>query len=784
MANNELKYWGVNNPKLAILLSLLMFAIMSVGISKMEFTSDYRYFFSKQNPELLTFDEHQLRFGKGDNIMVVLAFKEEIYTQRNLHLIEKFTEEAWQTPLSTRIDSVSNFQHVYVVDDDIFVDSLVEDALKLSDSDIAEKKTIAENEPVISGFLVSDDATHTAINITVVSPDTSPEKANAEALAFVNALIQKFETEYPDVKFYTSGQLVIDQGFMDAAMADASTLIPAMYITLVVFLWLFLSSFIAMLGTMLVVAFSSAAGIGLGCWLGLPMSTVAISAPLIILTLAVADSVHLLASLIYELQHGQNKRNALIQAIDLNLKPIFLTSLTTVIGFLSLNFNESPPVRDMGNIVAIGVVLAFLYSLVFLPAFIMLCPLKVKLKESGEHKIFCWFAKKITAHHTFIGVSVIVVTIALGWAASKNELNDMLFEFFGEQMQMRQDINYIKDNMTGIMGLNYTVYSKGNDGITDPEYVNNLDAFSDWLSVQPGVLHVSSYSDIIKRLNKMLNGNDENYYKAPDSREAISQNLFVYEMSLPFGMDLNNQIDFRREATKLSLRVGNLKTREMIELKESADQWLAENTPTWFRAEATGPDYMFAKITFRTISSMTMGTLLALVLISLTLIVSLRNWKLGLISFIPNVIPLVFAFGIWGIFVGEVGLIASSVSVIGLGLIIDDNVHFLTKYQRAVNVLGHSEEDAIEYAFQRVGPALTITTFILVVGFAILGYSSFKPNSQMGILTSLTIAAAIAITFLLLPAMLLWFKGILGVKTPTEENETLENSTVVNSEAG
>lgn len=783
MTNNELKYWGVNNPKVAVFLSLLMFVIISIGIYKMEFTSDYRYFFSEKNPELLTFDEHQLRFGKGDNIMVVMAFKEEIYTPRNLHLIEKFTEEAWQTPLSSRVDSVSNFQHVFVEDDDIFVDSLIIDAINLNTEDIAKKKSIAENEPVISGFLVSEDATHTAINITVISPDTKPEKANAEAVAFVNTLIKKFEAQYPDVKFYTSGQLVIDQGFMDAAMLDASTLIPAMYITLVVFLWLFLSSFLAMLGTMFVVLFSSAAGIGMGCWLGLPMSTVAISAPLIILTLAVADSVHLLASLIYELQHGQNKRNALIQAIDLNLKPIFLTSLTTVIGFLSLNFNESPPVRDMGNIVAIGVILAFIYSLVFLPAFIMLCPLKVKPKESGEHKIFCWFARKISAHHTFIGISVLVTSITLGWVASKNELNDMLFDFFGEQMQMRQDINYIKDNMTGIMGLNYTIYSKENDGVTDPEYVNNLDKFTHWLSEQPGVLHVSSYSDIIKRLNKMLNGNDQSFYKTPENREAVSQNLFVYEMSLPFGMDLNNQIDFSREATKLSLRVDNLKTQEMVDLKEKADQWLTENTPDWFRAEATGPDYMFAKITFRTISSMTWGTLLALVLISLTLIVSLRSWKLGLISFIPNVIPLVFAFGVWGFFVGEIGLIASSVSVIGLGLIIDDNVHFLTKYQRAVNVLGHSEEDAIEYAFQRVGPALTITTVILVMGFAILGFSNFKPNSQMGILTSLTIAAALTITFLLLPAMLLWFKPFLSEKHATENSNSFKINPVENSEA-
>lgn len=750
--------WVLRHPRLVSMMSLAVFCLGLLGFTTFTFTTDYRYFFSEDNPQLKVFNDFQARYGKGDSIFVVIKpGTKTVFDRKALELVEKFTEEGWKTPYSTRVDSLSNFQYISVDGDDILVEPLFQDSLNLSEDELKRKRNFALSEPALEGYLISADTSHTALNITIETPDDDNGLAQFEAVDYVDEIIAKLKPGYPDASFYTTGQLKINRGFVEAAMLDASTLIPGMFLLLIVFLWVFLRAFSAMVGTMLVVLISSVLGVGLGLALGIPMSSVATSAPLIILTLAVADSVHLLISYFHELKLGKPQKLAMATALEINIQPIFLTSLTTVIGFLSLNFNESPPIRDLGNMVAIGVTAAFIFSIWFLPSFMMFFThVTEKANEGRPHwaeSLSEWVNKKIN----FSGLSVLICAGFLTWAASTNELNDSLFEFLAEKLEARQEINYVNENMTGVMSLNYTVFSRGENGITDPEYLKNLDAFKIWLEQQPEIKHVNAFSDIVKQINRMLNYDEPAHYLIPDSQAMVAQNLLLYEFSLPFGMDINNQIDFDKSTSNMRVQLDTLKSKQMISLTERIDDWLALNTPEWFKADVTGPDYMFAKITFRTITSMLTGTMLAIVLISLCLIIALKSFKLGMMSIIPNVVPLLMTFGLWGLLVGEVGLISSSVSVIGLGLMIDDTVHFLSKYQRAKNVLHYDFDKCIEYAYSRVASAILVTSLILMSGFAILGLSSFKPNMEMGILTGLTIGFALLITFFLLPTLLYWF---------------------------
>jgi len=750
--------WVINHPKITSSFTALIFVLGLMGFASFSFTTDYRYFFSEQNPELKAFNDFQDDFGKSDNIFVVIKpGTETVFHRDALSLVEKFTEKSWATPYSTRVDSLSNFQYIQVGGDDILVEPLFEGVVSLSDEEIEKKRQFAINEPALEGYLISEDISHTAINITVETPEGDNGLSQFEAVEFVDNIIKTFEHDYPDARFYVTGQLKINYGFMEAAMLDSRTLIPAMFLLLVVFLWVFLRSFGAMLGTMLVVLVSSALAVGLGLALGIPMSSVATSAPLIVLTLAVADSVHILVSYFHELKLGQPQKTAMENALEINFQPVFLTSLTTIIGFLSLNFNESPPVQDMGNMVAIGVAVAFITSIWFLPAFMMFFSVSPDSVNEGRPHWAHKLSDVVINNINLSGCLVLLAGGLLAWSATKNELNDMLFEFFSERLEARQEINYVNENMTGVMSINYAVYSRGEEGITAPEYLKTLDKFKVWLEEQPEIKHVNAFSDVVKQINRMLNYDDPAFYILPDSKQMASQNLLLYEMSLPFGMSLDNQINFDKSASNLRVQIDNLRSKEFIALTDRVDVWLDANAPEGFKAVATGPDYMFSKITFRTISSMLGGLVVAIILISLCLIAALKSWKLGALSLIPNVIPLFMTFGLWAIFVGEIGLISSSVSVIGLGLIIDDTVHFLSKYQRARQVLNYDFKAAIDYAFARVASAILVTSILLMSGFAILGLSTFKPNMEMGILTSLTIGFALIVTFFLLPAILYWF---------------------------
>ena len=272
---------------------------------------------------------------------------------------------------------------------------------------------------------------------------------------------------------------------------------------------------------------------------------------------------------------------------------------------------------------------------------------------------------------------------------------------------------------------------------------------------QPGVIHVNSLTDVMKRLNKSMHGDDEKWYLLPDERELAAQYLLLYEMSLPYGLDLNSQINIDKSASRVIATLDNVSSNDIRQTSTRANQWLVNNTPGYMHADGSGTSVMFAYITDRNIQFMLVGTAIAFLLISATMVIALRSVKIGLISLVPNMVPAAMAFGLWGMTVGQLGIAASVVAATSLGLIVDASVHFLSKYMRARRERGASPEDAIRYGFHTVGMALWVTTAVLVLGFAVLSQSAFKINADMGLLTSITIAIALVVDFLLLPPLLM-----------------------------
>jgi hypothetical protein len=268
-------------------------------------------------------------------------------------------------------------------------------------------------------------------------------------------------------------------------------------------------------------------------------------------------------------------------------------------------------------------------------------------------------------------------------------------------------------------------------------------------------MHVSSLSDTMKRLNMNLHGDDPAWYRIPQSRELAAQYLLLYEMSLPYGLDLNNQINVDKSATKLDVSIRSISSNGTIALEERAQRWLEKNAPATMQAHGASPSIMFSHIGARNIRSMLWGTTAALVLISVILIFALRSLRIGLISLVPNLVPAAMAFGLWGLLVGQVGLALSVVAGMTLGIVVDDTVHFLSKYLRARREEGLSPEDAVRYAFHTVGTALWTTSVVLIAGFLVLTWSPFEINSGMGLLTAITIGLALVADFLLLPTLLM-----------------------------
>jgi predicted RND superfamily exporter protein len=747
----------LNNPLLSLFVSVLLLLGAGYGAKNLSMSSDYSYYFDEDNPQRQAFEKIQNVYSKEDSALIVIAPSDgTVFKKETLAGIVELTDKAWKTPYSSRVDSITNFQYSYAEEDDLIVKDLVfkNELEGLNSSKLLKIKSVALNEPLLKGRILSENAGITAVNITVNLPGKSPMEV-PEVAAYVRKLAKEFEDKYPGHKTYLSGMAMLNNAFNEAGMGDMMTLTPIMYGLILLIMAITLRSLFSVVATFIILIFSVVFGMGMAGWFGIPITPVSSMAPTVIVTLAIADSIHILKTILKNLSNGMEKKEAIIKGLDINLKPVFLTSFTTAIGFLSLNFGDTPPFHDLGNITAMGVMAAFFYSVVLLPVLILWLPIKTPAKErTTESTSLKNFGNLMAKNKGLVSLITIALTIGLGTQIPKIKLNDQFVQYFDERIQFRTDSEFMMNNLTGIYQVYYDLDSGESQGVAGNEFIAKVEEFANWLRTQPEVSHVNTITDTLKRLNKNMHADDETYYKLPENRELTAQYLLLYEMSLPYGLDLNNQINVDKAKTRLAITLKDVDTETLIAFSTRGEEWLKKNAPESMHTTASSPAVMFAHITERNVKGMAVGMLLAFFLITVSLMIALGSFKYGLISLLPNVLPAVISYGLWSVLVGEAGFAIAVVGSVTLGIVVDDTVHFLAKYVRAKRDMQLDSDEAIKYALSDVGPALISTSVVLVLGFSVLMFSAFEANFVLGALSALTIAVALIVDFTFLPAVL------------------------------
>lgn len=749
-------------------LALALIGGLSVGAKFLWFESSYRIFFAADNPYLIAHDAIEAEYTKADNVAFIVAPDDgEVFTAKTLTAIRELTARAWEMPRSIRVDSITNFQHSEVRGDDLETRALVENHSVLDAAGLARIKAAAMGEPALVTQLISARAHVTSVNVRLEMPGDSREAtpANKEVMTFARALAAEFEEKYPHLTIHLMGQVVVNQAFNETSERDAGTLVPLMFVVVIVLIGLFLRSIPGTLVTALMILVSIASTIGFLGWIGFQVNQVNVSAPIIILTLAVSDCVHVLVHFFEDLRRGVSREVAMRHTLEVNLTPVFLTSVTTAIGFLSLNTSDSPPFRELGSVVGFGVIGAMLWTLMMLPALMLWLPVRPGKESSLDRFNLSGLADALLRRHRRYFYGALGVAAALFACIPLNTLDDDTVAYFGEALPIRQAFDFVQENLTGVDTITYSLPADGENGIYDPAYLNKVEAFANWWRAQPEVTHVSTFTDVVKRLNRNLHADDPAYYVIPDDRALAAQYVLLYELSLPQGLDLNDQVNVDKSATRLSVNIANAASRETIAIEQRGQQWLAAHAPE-FKTQGTSLSVMFAHISMNNIYSMLKSSLIAIALISITLIIALRSWKFGLLSLLPNAFPAGMAFGVWGFYNGYVNLAIAAVFSITLGIVVDNTIHFFSKYLYARRVRGSTPDDAIRYGFSTVGAALLVTTVALTLGFLILAQSDFNVNASMGQMTALVILIALTFDLFFLPGLLMRFDRA-PLKTPT-----------------
>ena len=748
----------VDRPWPIVLLSLLLILSVGSGARFFEMNNNPRSFFDKNSEDYTRFTAIESDYSSND-VIIFLAHPDDnnIFTRENLSMLEELTKEAWTLPKSVRVSSLTNFQQPRVQGDDLLVEFLVEDAASFSDEKLAYVKGIALNEPLLVNSLVSAAGHVGGVAITVVM-DESLSGAGFVAQASRD-MIAQFAEKYPQVSFKLTGTVIFSEAMASETDAALYEMAPKSMFVAIVFMLIFLRSVLGTIMTLLVVSSANIVAIGTVAALGVVFQPISAFGPAIILTLGVADCLHIILTYQHQRQDGLEKKAAVLESMRVNFQPVIMTSVTTAIGFLMLNTSDSPPFGDLGNLVAIGVMVAMVWSLALLPALILILPEEPWLaKSKGQDRYQIWMnwfgdfvVRRARALLILSGLSLALMISFL----PLNIFNDVWVEYFDDTYEVSRANDFMMKEMGGMARVNFAFPAKDEGGIVAPEYLEYLDTFTAWAKQHESVAAVLSFSDVMRRLNRDMNFGDTEFYRIPKERELAAQYLLMYELSLPLGLGLDDQLTMSKDATRMVVTLNLMESNGVLQFEADAEEWIEDNLPEYMQTKGISLELLMSGMSQSNMINMIGGAITALAMISLLIMFALGSFRYGLLSLIPNMVPALMAFGLWGLVSGKIDLAVSVVACLTIGIVVDDTVHFLTKYVRAKREKKLNTADAVRYAFSTVGVALVSTSVILVGCFGIMATSHFLPSANMGVLTSITVFFAIFVDFFFFASLLL-----------------------------
>ncbi len=742
------RYW------VTLIASVVVMGVLASGLPQLNTaTVSLRNHFDEDDPLLVNLEIFEDTYAVSDSLLLAVEPPgDSIFTSEALLVIEQLTDALWLIPYATRVSSITNHSHTEGKRDDLIVEDLVRDAISLSEVKIDRIREIALTTKETAGRFVSHDGRLAGLLVSVALPDKGRPEAKIKVIEAFRNIISEQQNANPDYAFYAYGELLLQKAIGDAIDQDMSLIAPTAFGIMLLVAFLLLRSVWGVVAIVVMLIATMTSSFGFAGWSGLKFFGESGATVFVLMAIVVAHSVHMIQGVINGMLTGMRRTDAIIHSLEVNFRPVFLTSLTTSIGFLSLNFSEMPPFRVMGNIVAFGSMIAFFYSVVLLPSLLAIMPMKAPPQR-----------KRITKSFERLGGFVVSRSIPLLWVfgflfvvsaigVSRIELDENNVKLLPKSHDLRQSADFINDNFSGLDTFEYSLDSGRDGGITDIEYLEKVDEFADWFRQQPEVSHVTSIVDIMKRLNQNLHGDADGAYVLPENSDLAAQYLVLYEFSLPIGLDLNNLINFDRSATRMTVVIESMSVKEQVDLDNRAEAWLGENAPQ-MQTSANGVAIITAYSVLRNIVKMLIGTSIAMSIVSLILVFVFKSIRLGILSLIPNFFPAVMVLGTWGYAVGAVSITVSVVIAIAFGIVVDDTIHLLSKYLRS-RQKGLSASESIVPTFNLVGRPLLTTTLIFALGFFVFAASGLWANQVLGLLVGMTVIIALVADFLLFPPLL------------------------------
>ncbi|MDG1460095.1 MAG: MMPL family transporter [Luminiphilus sp.] len=743
----------VERRTLLAVLTIVVSVIVGWGVTKTSIDPRSDAILPEDDPYAAQVEAVEADFPRSRSaLFTFIAPDGDIFNREALTAMEALHNRFGEVQSAVAVGSLVNYR-LNAVDETLYGRQYLLPPLdSLSDADLAQVRDIAlTDEDLVKTQLARDG--DMALAIFKYRPSGEGLTERLEIARSVVALRDRLRGDYPNVEIYVLGNDLFELDSYNAQIKDRNNLAPLVALATTLLLWLCLNSLVYALCTLVVSFLGILLTIGTVGWSGFAFNQISNMGPLVVLTIAMAHGIHIISIYLQGLHEGLTKLEALEQSLRLNLQPVTLATVTTAMGFLSLNYCSSAGIYGFGNAVAMGVVWAYLVTLTLLPALIMWVPTRRIPRPLGVRGMIRRVSDLVTqrGNALFWGLSVIIVICLAMLPLNKVDFDR--FEFIDKDSDFHRVITALAEKIGNDQSLVYAIDSGQYYGIADPEFMLEVERFADWLEQQPDVSVVNSYVGMLKTLNEAENDNDPAWHILPNDNLQVIDYLVGYQLVQEIEPHLEPIFDPEYTTVRVVVGTSNLSNVQLLELNKRIEAWHADNINPDYRVLHGGNTILYARLNNTISKQLLEGFTVSFLLITLTMLVGLRSVRYGLISIAPNLLPPAVVFGVWGLFVGQLSPYILMLFSISIGLVVDDSVHVLSKYM-AARKAGEKPDEAVRYSLDKAGSAITITTAALAMGTFILVFSNTYYYQNVALMLTPIIVVALLLDLLFLPPLL------------------------------
>jgi len=785
--------WIFDNAKKTITAIFVLVVVIGSQLPSLKVDTTTEGFLHKSDPMRIEYDVFRDQFGRDEKLMIAVKTK-NIFDLGFLEKLDSFHHALEnELPNIKAVDSLINARNTYGAEGELIVEPLI-DTIPKNREDLERLKEIVTNNSLYENSLYSEDFTMTTVTIDTETYSSLNPPQEMSSLDFdddlgfdeniefdegalgeqklyltdaendeIIAETQRIMRRYSDSNFeiYLSGSAAIAGIFKQALMNDSAVFISLMMIVIMVVLFTLFRRVSGVVLPLACVSLTLIMTVSLMSIFSAPFTMATQIMPTFLLAVVTSASIHLLAVFYKDFASTNDTKKSLRYAMGHSGLAIIMTSITTAVGLWSFSFSGVAPVADLGVFASSGVMVGLVFTLVFLPSLISVTKFRsIKQRTDKDGRTFM--------DKTLIGISVFatgrpkliisvsaVLIICAAIIATQLRFSHFPLQWLPEDNFARVATEAVDENLKGSLTLEVIVDTGKTNGLYNPEVLRVIDDVSQNINaISTGNMFVGkviSYIDVIKETNRALNENRDEYYSIPDDPDLIAQEFLLFESS--GNNDLASLVDSNYSKARLTLKTPFIDSLEANTFIDNAQLYLDQKFGSLAKASFTGIGTLMTVTFEEAIYSSAVSYVLAFSLITILMILLIGNVKIGLISMIPNLLPIIILSTIMVIFKMPLDMFTLLIGAIALGLAVDDTVHFMHNFRR-YELQYNDVDKAVRLTLLGTGRAITLTSIVLALGFLVLTFSQMNNMFDFGVLTASAILVALLADFFLMPAIM------------------------------